>query len=82
MAKKQRLTIFILVAMVLGVGVGYMMNQFGHGLFACVMDSYDYAHALESILPSVASKHIANGGYMVLRPDSGDLIEVVLMALR
>ena len=47
------------------------------------MDSYDYAHALDEILPSVAKKKNDRGenGYMVLRPDSGDPIEAVLMAL-
>ncbi|QDZ24410.1 nicotinamide phosphoribosyltransferase [Chloropicon primus] len=60
-----------------------MIEVYGDGLFACVMDSYDYAKALNEILPSVASKKNAkgDGGYMVLRPDSGDPVEAVLMAL-
>ena len=60
-----------------------MIDIYGDGLFACVMDSYDYANALDNILPSVASKKMArgDGGYMVLRPDSGDPVEAVLMAL-
>ena len=60
----------------------HMIENFGAGVFACVMDSYDYAEALESILPTVAKEKIAKGGYMVLRPDSGDPTTVVLMALR
>jgi len=59
-----------------------MIEHFGSGVFACVMDSYDYANALEKVLPSIASAKIGKGGYMVLRPDSGDQAEVVLMALR
>ena len=61
-----------------------MIEVYGDGIFACVMDSYDYARALDEILPSVASKKNArgDGGYMVLRPDSGDPVEAVLMALR
>ncbi|CAG8570959.1 6145_t:CDS:10 [Paraglomus occultum] len=59
-----------------------MIEKFGSGVFACVMDSYDYANALEKVLPSVASAKVGKGGFMVLRPDSGDQAEVVLMALR
>ncbi|GBF95014.1 nicotinate phosphoribosyltransferase [Raphidocelis subcapitata] len=53
--------------------ISNMVEKFGTGVFACVMDSYDYAAALAEV---------AAGGYMVLRPDSGDPVEVVLMALR
>jgi len=60
----------------------HMINRFGAGVFACVMDSYDYASALEKVLPSIASEKTKRGGYMVLRPDSGDQVQVVMMALR
>lgn len=56
-----------------------MIEHFGGGVFAVVMDSYDYAKALAEVLPSIASKKIGKGGYMVLRPDSGDPTESVLM---
>ncbi|KIY93199.1 nicotinate phosphoribosyltransferase [Monoraphidium neglectum] len=59
-----------------------MVEHFGTGLFACVMDSYDYAAALSEVLPSIAARKVEKGGYMVLRPDSGDPVEVVLMGLR
>ncbi|CAG8637687.1 1130_t:CDS:10, partial [Ambispora gerdemannii] len=59
-----------------------MIDLFGMGVFACVMDSYDYVNALEKILPSVASQKVGKGGFMVLRPDSGDQVEAILMALR
>ena len=45
----------------------------------CVMDSYDYAKALGETLPIVAELKKQKGGYMVLRPDSGDPNEAVLM---
>ena len=48
-------------------------------LLAC---SYDYEHALSEILPSVAAKKIAKGGFMVLRPDSGDPVQTVVLGLR
>ena len=62
--------------------VANMVSKYGSGIFACVMDSYDYAKALSELLPSVAQEQVAQGGYMVLRPDSGDPVECVLMALR
>lgn len=55
-----------------------MIRKFGDGIFACVMDSYDYAHALGEVLPAVAAEKVGKGGYMVLRPDSGDPSEAVL----
>jgi len=60
--------------------IEHMIDRFGTGVFACVMDSYDYANALNNILPSVAQKKIGKGGYMVLRPDSGDPVDAVIRA--
>ncbi|EPZ35642.1 AMP-binding domain-containing protein [Rozella allomycis CSF55] len=59
-----------------------MIEKFGSGIYSIVMDSYDYANALNNILPVVASKKLEKGGILVLRPDSGNPSEVVLMALR
>ncbi|GLC38639.1 hypothetical protein PLESTB_000455100 [Pleodorina starrii] len=58
-----------------------MIDNFGTGIYACVMDSYDYCKALSEVLPSVAARKVDRGGYLVLRPDSGDPTEAVLMAL-
>jgi nicotinic acid phosphoribosyltransferase len=58
-----------------------LLEQFGAGVCACVMDSYDYTNALESVLPSVAKLKLEKGGVLVLRPDSGDPVQVVLEAL-
>jgi nicotinamide phosphoribosyltransferase len=61
-----------------------MIDQFGgdgHS-FSIAFDSYDFLHALHSILPSVAQSHVDKGGVMVIRPDSGDPCECVLQALR
>ncbi len=60
----------------------HMIELFGNSIFACVMDSYDYVEALASILPAVASLKTKKGGFMVLRPDSGEPAVVVLQALR
>ncbi|KAK9864686.1 hypothetical protein WJX84_000447 [Apatococcus fuscideae] len=58
-----------------------MLEHFGAGIFSVVMDSYDYAEALSEVLPSVAAKKVEKGGFMILRPDSGDPLEAVLAAL-
>ena len=59
-----------------------MITEFGQGVFACVMDSYDYQKALDTVLPQVASFKLEKGGFLVLRPDSGDIVESVLAGLR
>lgn len=43
------------------------------------MDSYDYSAALDEVVPVVAHRKVEAGGFWVLRPDSGDPVEVVLM---
>eukprot|EP01080_Neovahlkampfia_damariscottae_P003703 gene3703-6592_t len=58
-----------------------MIEHFGNGVFACVMDSYDYSYALSNILPTIKDKKNEKGGWMVVRPDSGDPVESVLMGL-
>ncbi|KAJ1965851.1 hypothetical protein GGI12_000480 [Dipsacomyces acuminosporus] len=58
------------------------ISAYGEGVFACVMDSYDYARALSDVLPAVAQAKLKKGGFMVVRPDSGDQVEAVLMGLR
>ncbi|KAG0338438.1 hypothetical protein BG004_007220 [Podila humilis] len=59
-----------------------MIAEFGEGVYACVMDSYDYERALRDVLPAVASFKLEKGGFLVIRPDSGDIVESVLMGLR
>jgi len=59
-----------------------MIKHHGKGLFACVMDSYDYTNCLDNILPLIKEAKEAAGGHMVIRPDSGEPVEVVLMGLK
>lgn len=62
--------------------ISNMISQFGSGIFATVMDSYDYQRALDEVLPAVAAEKNEAGGFWVLRPDSGDPTEAVLAALQ
>lgn len=41
-----------------------------------------WLQALARVLPAVAQHKLDRGGYMILRPDSGDPTEAVLMALQ
>lgn len=59
-----------------------LLKEFGTGVCACVMDSYDYTLALEKVLPSIAKLKTEQGGFLVLRPDSGDPVQVILQGLR
>ncbi|KAF9170776.1 hypothetical protein BGX20_008532, partial [Mortierella sp. AD010] len=59
-----------------------MIENFGEGVFACVMDSYDYQRALDNVVPAIASFKLEKGGFLVLRPDSGDSVDSVLAGLR
>ena len=62
-----------------------MLNEiehFGSGLFACVMDSYDYDYALSDVLPKVAGAIKAKKGKIILRPDSGDPVLQVIKGLK
>eukprot|EP01094_Clydonella_sp_ATCC50884_P029098 TRINITY_DN898_c0_g1_i5.p1 TRINITY_DN898_c0_g1~~TRINITY_DN898_c0_g1_i5.p1 ORF type:complete len:347 (+),score=109.69 TRINITY_DN898_c0_g1_i5:151-1041(+) len=59
-----------------------MVRKYGKGVYAVVMDSYDYERALDHVLPRIKPLKEEQGGYMVLRPDSGDPVEAVLLGLR
>mmetsp|Transcript_35825 Transcript_35825/g.60367 ORF Transcript_35825/g.60367 Transcript_35825/m.60367 type:complete len:518 (-) Transcript_35825:704-2257(-) len=68
-----------------GEAVSNMISHFGDGLFACVMDSFDYSEALKTLLPEAKASLEARkteGGFMVIRPDSGDPVEAVLEGMR
>jgi nicotinic acid phosphoribosyltransferase len=56
-------------------------KQFGHGIFATVMDSNDYDKACDEIAPEFAQIVKDKGGLWVWRPDSGDPVKAVLKGL-
>lgn len=56
-----------------------MVDQFGNGLYAVVSDSYDIYNAVDNIWgKDLKDKVIEFGGRLVIRPDSGDPVEVTL----
>ncbi|MFV8781504.1 nicotinate phosphoribosyltransferase [Microbulbifer sp. SA54] len=57
-----------------------MLTQFGGdgGIVAVVSDSYDLWHAIENIWGGELKEQVENsGGTLVIRPDSGDPVDVV-----
>lgn len=59
-----------------------MIKHFGNGFFACVLDSYDYENCLTKVLPKIKDAKLERGGFMTMRPDSGDPCEAVLLGLQ
>ena len=58
-----------------------MLRQFGGPgkIFACVADSYDIYHAVENLFGSVLKEEIvASQGIVVVRPDSGNPVEMAI----
>jgi len=59
-----------------------MIDQFSNGLYAVVSDSYDIYNACESIWgSSLKGRVLKQKGTLVIRPDSGDPLVVVLRVL-
>lgn len=59
-----------------------MLDQFGTGLVACVSDSYDLYSAITNIWGNqLKQKILSMGGTLVVRPDSGDPVEVTLKVI-
>ena len=63
-----------------------MLEKYGENpIISVVMDSYDYDHALNVVLPDIARVMETTDKYkqcqLVLRPDSGDPVESVLKGL-
>jgi len=64
--------------------VRHLSSCHGDGMFSVVADSYDYVAFLRDILPPVVAEQRlgARGGYLILRPDSGDPVECVIQGLQ
>jgi len=45
--------------------------------FSAVLDSYDYWHIINDVLPALKPEILAHNGCMLMRGDSGDCVEVV-----
>lgn len=58
------------------------VTKFGNGIYACVMDSYDFEEAIRQIgQGNIKEAIIEAGGTFVARPDSGNMLDNIMFAL-
>lgn len=58
------------------------VTQFGKGIYACVLDSYDFENAVRQIgQGNIKEAIIEAGGTFVVRPDSGNMLDNIMFAL-
>ncbi len=58
-----------------------MVKLFGHTIFAFVADSYGYEQGIKKLAQRVPVVR-AKGGWIVGRPDSGDVVQTIILGLR
>lgn len=54
-----------------------LLEKFPENILSYVTDSYDYWGVLERILPKLKDEILSRVGTLVIRPDSGDPIEII-----
>ena len=59
-----------------------MLDTYPSGLVACVSDSYDIYNACENLWPQLKDQIMERDGTLVVRPDSGEPVLVVLSVLK
>lgn len=60
-----------------------MMDEFGHGLFSIVSDSYDLFNAIEKIFgEELKEKILALEGKFIVRPDSGNPVTTPIAVIK
>lgn len=53
-----------------------LLKQYNTTSFSYVADTYDYWNVVENILPSIKTEILAHKGKLLIRPDSGDQVEI------
>ena len=60
----------------------YLMEQFPTGILSIVSDTWDLWKVLTEYLPELKDEILARDGKIVIRPDSGDPIDIICGSLR
>lgn len=55
----------------------YIMNQYPTGIVSIVSDTWDLWKVLKETLPSIRDKIVTREGKLVIRPDSGDPVNII-----
>ena len=59
-----------------------LLEQNPTGILSAVSDSYDLWNVLTSVLPSIKDEIMARDGKLVIRPDSGDPVDILTGTLK
>lgn len=55
----------------------YLMRKFPTGILSIVSDTWDLWHVITNILPQLKEEILARDGKIVIRPDSGDPVDII-----
>lgn len=50
--------------------------------FSMVSDTYDYWNMVENIIPACKKEILAHNGKLLIRPDSGDMVEITIRTIK
>lgn len=50
--------------------------------FSMVSDTYDYWNMVENIIPSLKDEILAHNGKLLIRPDSGDMVDITIRTIK
>lgn len=54
-----------------------LLETYPHGILSVVSDTWDLWHVVKHILPALKEKIMSRDGTLVIRPDSGDPVDIV-----
>lgn len=57
--------------------ISEMMDRYPTGIISIVADGYDFWHVISEILPKLKDKIMTREGKVVIRPDSGNPVDIV-----
>lgn len=59
-----------------------LTEVYPHASFSMVSDTYDYWNMVDVILPSLKDEILAHDGKLLIRPDSGDIIDISVKTIQ
>ena len=55
----------------------FLLDLYSTGFLSVVSDTYDFWNVVENVLPALKDKILKREGKLVIRPDSGDPVEII-----
>lgn len=59
-----------------------LTEKYPHASFSMVSDTYDYWNLVDNIIPSLKDEILAHDGKLLVRPDSGDIIDISVKTIQ